>query len=61
MRFMEEKAAERHPDCLISNSFSVVSLQMHEEAIQVMLYSSGSLSMSLRCYRSLRQGIQQVR
>ena len=33
MRFVGEKAAERHSDCLISKSFSVASLQMHENAV----------------------------
>ena len=36
MYFMEDKAAERHTDCLTS-----MSAQMHEDAIQVLLYSSG--------------------
>ena len=39
MRFMEEKAAERHPDCLV---FSSAVLQVCK-CIQVLLYSSGRL------------------
>ena len=34
MRFMEEKAAERHPDCLVSSSAVLQCLQIHEDAIQ---------------------------
>ena len=33
MHFMEKKAAERHPDCLIYLC-SVASLKIHEDAIQ---------------------------
>ena len=51
---MEEKAAERHPDLLISSSAVLQCLQMHEDAIQVLLYSSGRLGMSPYSSRSCR-------
>ena len=33
MRFMEEKAAERHPDCLVFSSAVLQCLQMHPSVV----------------------------
>ena len=54
MHVMVEKAAESHPDCLVSSCAVLQCLQIHEDSIQVLLYSSGRLDMSPYSSRSCR-------
>ena len=46
MRFMEEKAAEKHPDCLVSSCAVLQVYKLMRTPSKVLLHSSARLEMS---------------
>ena len=55
MRFMDEKAAERHPDWLVSSSAVLQVCKFMRTPSQLLLYSSGRLDISPYSSRSTLQ------